>query len=205
MSQWVFRWRGYVFVPTALMVLYYCHPTTESFVLGLMVALAGELLRCWGVGYSGVTTRDSQVIAPRLVTAGPYAHVRNPLYLGNFITAVGFGIVAAGGLCWPMRSILFGTLCLTYGVVYARIIIPLEEAYLEKTFGEPYRRYLQQVPRLVPQVAPYAGAEGTFDPAVIVRAEIHTLALFTVMVLAMASRLPHPLDAVLTLARWLAW
>ena len=194
-----------MFIPTALMVLYYCHPTTESFALGLMVAIAGELLRCWGVGYSGVTTRKSEVVAPRLVTAGPYAHVRNPLYLGNFITAVGFGIIASGGLCWFMRTVIFSVLCLTYGVVYAKVIIPLEEAYLERTFGEPFRWYLQKVPRLFPQLTPYECAEGTFDPSVIVKAEVHTLALFCLMVSVMAYRLPHPADALMAIARMLVW
>ena len=41
------------------------------------IAIAGELLRCWAVGYSGVTTRDDAVGAPELVTAGPYAYWRH--------------------------------------------------------------------------------------------------------------------------------
>ena len=50
----------------------------------------------WAVGYSGVTTRGDTVTAPALVTAGPYAYVRNPLYVGNFLTAAGFAIAFTG-------------------------------------------------------------------------------------------------------------
>jgi len=106
MREWVFRWRGYVLIPSAALVLALCRPTKESFLLGLLVAALGEALRIWGVGYSGTTTRESRVIAPQLVTAGPYAYVRNPLYVGNFITAFGFVIVGCGGLDWSLRWLL---------------------------------------------------------------------------------------------------
>jgi protein-S-isoprenylcysteine O-methyltransferase Ste14 len=205
MRTLIFRWRGYMFIPTALLVLHLAQPTVASFVFGLMVALAGELLRCWGVGYSGVTTRDSKVVAPRLVTAGPYAFVRNPLYLGNFITALGFGFVASGGLCWSTRLALYALLAAHYAAVYAGAIIPLEEEYLEGTFGEPYRSYLAAVPRLLPSLRAYPAAEGTFDPRVIASAEIHTLALFSVMVIVMGLRLEHPAAAVTEMVRLLSW
>src|ERR1700694_5338388 len=67
-----------------------------SIALGLPIAFLGEAVRCWAVGYSGVTTRGDHVEAPALITAGPYAHVRNPLYVGNFITALGFAIAFTG-------------------------------------------------------------------------------------------------------------
>ena len=71
-------------------------PSALSVTLGLPLAIAGELVRCWAVGYSGVTTRGDAVSAPELVTAGPYAYVRNPLYAGNFLTAAGFAIAFTG-------------------------------------------------------------------------------------------------------------
>lgn len=204
MRQWVFRWRGYVLIPTAVLALWLCQPTITSFVLGLLVALSGEALRIWGVGYSGVTTRMRKVVAPRLVTAGPYAYVRNPLYIGNFITALGFLIIAVGGIGWGLRVLLLLVTVASYGLVYAGIIIPLEEEYLARTFGNPYEEYCRHVPRLLPRPTPYPNAEGQFDWRAIQRAEIHTLGLFSAMCIYMMARMPahaDALEAVLLLLR----
>lgn len=188
MREFVFRWRGYVLVPVATVVLLLCHPTWQSFLLGIAVALLGEGLRIWGVGYSGTTTREGHVIAPQLVTAGPYAFVRNPLYLGNFITAVGFYVVGAGGITWLMRVLLMCLVLVSYVTVYG-LIIPLEEEYLGRTFGQVYHDYKRAVPRVVPRLTPYARRQGRFDWKVIRTAEIHTLTLFLLMGCLMAAKL----------------
>ncbi len=188
MREWVFKWRGYVLIPSALVVLALCRPTTASFTCGLLVAVLGEALRIWGVGYSGLTTRSSQVQAPELVTAGPYAFVRNPLYIGNFITALGFAIVAAGGLCPATRWFLFLFTGGTYITVYG-LIVPLEEEYLARTFGEPYFEYRRRVPRWTPRLTPYPDMQGRFDWRAIAQGEIHTLALFVLVGSVMAYKL----------------
>jgi protein-S-isoprenylcysteine O-methyltransferase Ste14 len=177
-----------VLIPAAALVILLCHPTVKSFVPGLLVAVLGEGLRIWGVGYSGTTTRESRVIAPQLVTAGPYGYVRNPLYLGNFITALGFLIVGAGGIGWVMRLLLGSIIVLSYVTVYG-LIIPLEEEYLARTFGPIYSEYKRAVPRLVPRLTPYPRSQGTFDWRVIKTAEIHTLILFTLMGCMMLAKL----------------
>ena len=175
-------------IPTAVLVVVLCQPTLRSFLGGMLIACLGEALRMWGVGYSGLTTRSSKVTAPELVTAGPYAYVRNPLYVGNFITALGFYCIAAGGIGWGMRLLLLAILVATYVTVYG-LIIPLEEEYLRKTFGEPYLEYLRHVPRVIPRSTPYEDARGTFRWTAIQRGEIHTLLLFAVITFIMASRL----------------
>ena len=188
MREWVFRWRGYVLIPSALLIVILTRPTVASFVAGMVVALLGEALRMWGVGYSGTTTRASRVVAPRLVTAGPYAHVRNPLYLGNFITALGFLITGCGGIDWRMRLMLGAVLVASYVTVYG-IIIPLEESYLASMFGAEYSEYLRTVPRIVPRLTPCENRYGSFDWGVIKTAEIHTLTLFTLIAAIMFAKL----------------
>ena len=93
-----------------------------------------------------------RVTAPQLVTAGPYAHTRNPLYLGNLITAVGF-TVAFGGALPPRRRTLLAALGIgTMLAVYAAIV-PHEEAFLLETFGDDYADYCARVKyRLMPGI-----------------------------------------------------
>ena len=161
-------------------------PSARSIALGLPLAIAGELLRCWAVGYSGVTTRNDVVTAPKLVTAGPYAYVRNPLYLGNFITAAGFAIAFTGRNSPSRAPALVGGSLAAMAAVYATIV-PHEEAFLRSQFGEEFERYCERVPRLVPRLPRQAQdllvltGDGTWNGAVLVKAESKTFALFGAM------------------------
>ncbi|MBV8073922.1 MAG: hypothetical protein JO140_00735, partial [Candidatus Eremiobacteraeota bacterium] len=104
----VFKHRGAVLALPAVVLAIFGKPSAASVALGLPLAFLGEAVRIWAVGYSGTTTRADAVTAPQLVTAGPYAHVRNPLYIGNFITALGFALGFTGGNAPPARLALVG-------------------------------------------------------------------------------------------------
>ena len=104
----VFKNRGLLLAVPAALLAAFGRPSATSVTLGLPVAIAGELIRCWAVGYSGVTTRGDRVEAPHLVTAGPYAYVRNPLYVGNFITALGFAVAYTGKNRFGAKLALIG-------------------------------------------------------------------------------------------------
>lgn len=160
-------------------------PSRPGIAFGVPLALAGEAVRCWAVGYSGVTTRGDTVTAPQLVTAGPYAHVRNPLYVGNFLTALGFTLAFTGALPPARRAALAAAGLGTMLAVYAAIV-PLEEAYLRATFGAPFDDYVARVPRLVPRAAASEPQLGAYDPSVIARAESRTFITFGAMLLALA-------------------
>ena len=162
-------------------------PSPAGIAAGVPLAFAGEALRCWAVGYSGVTTRGDTVTAPQLVTAGPYAYVRNPLYVGNFLTALGFTIALTGGMR-PAPRAAFAAIGLgTMLAVYAAIV-PLEEAYLRETFGVPFDDYAARVPRLVPLRTASEPQAGSYDPAVIATAESRTFLTFGAMLLALAAK-----------------
>src|SRR5579872_954434 len=101
----VFKNRGLLLVPVAVVLVVFGRPSLESAIVGILVAACGELLRIWAVGYSGVTTRANVVTAPALVTAGPYSRMRNPLYVGNTIIAVGFWIALSGNVSLPHAAL----------------------------------------------------------------------------------------------------
>ena len=64
-------------------------------IIGFAVALFGEFWRLWGVCYAGSETRTTNGVgATFLVVTGPYAHVRNPLYIGNMMMYLGIGIMS---------------------------------------------------------------------------------------------------------------
>ncbi|MDE2483610.1 MAG: isoprenylcysteine carboxylmethyltransferase family protein [bacterium] len=179
-QAFVFKNRGTLLAIPAAVLAAFGKPSATSVAVGLPLAIAGELVRCWAVGYSGVTTRGDHVEAPKLVTAGPYAHVRNPLYVGNFITALGFGIAFTGKNSFGEKLALLGASLGTMAAVYATII-PHEEQFLHSQFGEDFERYCERVPPLVPQAEPAAEQHGSWDPSVIKEAETRTFATFGAM------------------------
>ncbi len=181
----VFKNRGALLALPAALLAAFGKPTAFSVAVGLPIALCGELVRCWAVGYSGVTTRDDRVTAPELVTAGPYAYVRNPLYAGNFVTACGFTIAFTGGNAAARRAALTGACLGIMAAVYA-IIVPHEEQYLRTRFGPQYDAYRASVPPLIPALTPAAQQQGTWKADAIAAAESKTFFTFGAMLAVLA-------------------
>ena len=184
-DEFVFARRGELLAVPAVVLAVFGKPSAFSIAAGLPFAFAGEALRAWAVGYSGVTTRGDTVTAPALVTAGPYAYVRNPLYIGNFITAFGFAIAFTGRNSAVARTALVaGALGTMFGVY--SIVVPHEERYLRDTFGAAFDEYVAAVPRILPRTAPAGDGSGTYDPSVIGAAESRTFITFGAMLAALA-------------------
>ena len=181
----VFKNRGLLLTIPAAILAAFGKPSAFSVTAGLPIAIAGELIRCWAVGYSGVTTRGDKVEAPKLVTAGPYAHVRNPLYVGNFITALGFALAFTGKNSFAEKLGLIGGSLGVMAAVYATII-PHEEQFLRSQFGDEFDRYCERVPPLVPQAEAPEEQSGTWDPSVIKDAETRTFLTFGAMLAVLA-------------------
>jgi protein-S-isoprenylcysteine O-methyltransferase Ste14 len=186
----VFKNRGLLLVPVALLLVIFGSPSVRSAIVGLIVATVGEVIRIWAVGFSGVTTRLDTVTAPKLVTAGPYAFVRNPLYEGNAIIALGFWLAFCGNAPLATSTALFFAIAALIIAVYASII-PLEESYLYRSFGAEYEAYRREVPAIVPLVVPLPAQErqGDWSAAIIAKAEVITLAYFALMTAAVIVKL----------------
>ena len=180
LRSFVFAQRGTLLALPAAVLAAVGKPSAFSIATGLPLAFVGEAIRMWAVGYSGVTTRSDKVTAPALVTAGPYAYVRNPLYVGNFLTAAGFAIAYTGKNSPAVRAALVaGSLAAMIGV-YA-VIVPHEEAYLREAFGPEFDEYAERVPPVFPLVEPAEPQQGSYDPDVIVKAESRTFLTFGAM------------------------
>jgi protein-S-isoprenylcysteine O-methyltransferase Ste14 len=118
--------------------------------LSLVLVLLGIGLRALAGGCAGQHTRTADIEGPRLATGGPYAFVRNPIYLGSMI--LGLGIVGLVG-SWVML--------IPYGAVFGLFyfcVIPAEEHFLLRTFGDQYRQYCANVPRFFPRLRPWSKA-----------------------------------------------
>ena len=123
------------------------HPAAVAWSLALV--LPGLWLRAYAAGY---VKKNRE-----LTVTGPYAHTRNPLYLGSMLIAAGFAVAL---LSWPVALVLaFG-----FAAIYVPVIAS-EERFLRATFPG-FDDYCQQVPRLIPRLTPAAhpGAEkGSFS------------------------------------------
>jgi protein-S-isoprenylcysteine O-methyltransferase Ste14 len=185
LAAFLFANRGLLLTGPAAMLAAFGRPSAFSVAVGLPTAFAGELLRCWAVGYSGETTRGDRVTAPKLTTSGPYAHVRNPLYLGNFITALGFTIAFTGKNTFPAKLALGASALGTMAALYSAII-PYEERYLREKFGDEFERYCERVPRVMPLLEPVPDGAQRWDPSAIAQAESKTFVTFGAMLALLA-------------------
>lgn len=148
LRQFFFKFRGLTPVPLVLIVLIFARPTASSFLWGILVMIIGEMVRFWGVAYAGGATRTRNVGASTLVTNGPFAHVRNPLYIGNLCIYTGAAIISNTWLPW-----LIFIIWIFFGVQY-HLIVKLEEEKLQELFGNTYLQYKSKVPRFFPRLSP---------------------------------------------------
>lgn len=169
---WLFRNRGWLPVPLALVCLV---PRPELRPAGLALVIVGEGLRLWAVGHIGRRSRTRGEAVGALVDVGPYARLRNPLYVGNLALWAGFGTFG-----WPAAVVVVPLLALHYAV-----IVRWEERQLAAQLGEPYVDYLRRVPRWWPGGA---ARPGVWDLTEALRSERGTFAVLAVIGGAFAVR-----------------
>ena len=145
-GSWIFRQRSWLPVPLALVLIFVRRgEVTAPWVLvsGGLVVLGGQVLRLWGVRHIGAISRTRANRYGPFISAGPYALVRNPLYVGNWLLWT--GLVIMSGLLW-MLPIAWALFALQYGA-----IVHWEEECLRVQFADDYARYCRDVPRWLPQ------------------------------------------------------
>ncbi len=112
-------------------------PTITSLAAGLALGALGETVRLWASGH----IRKTQVLA----TGGPYAHSRNPLYVGSLLMAL--GAAAASASLWVVLAVA------VYFVAFYPSVMREEASFLSAKFPE-YEAWARDVPLFLPRLTP---------------------------------------------------
>lgn len=150
-----FKLRSFSPIPFFILFLFLppsFKPNFFQMSLFLLGIVAAELLRISAVGFAGSATRTRGDTVPALVHAGPYRHVRNPLYVANILMYTCAGLVFGFS---GLSIVLF----LVSSVEYI-FIVAFEEETLSRLFGASYEDYCSKVPRWVPSLNPMIHSTG---------------------------------------------
>jgi protein-S-isoprenylcysteine O-methyltransferase Ste14 len=140
----LFRYRSYLPLPlVAVALLAPGHLSPRNWLIGGALIAAGEMIRLAGVAAAGTVTRRRSRNVSRLVTYGPFAWSRNPLYNGNLLIWLGFSVASGVWWCPLVAAALFA--------VEYHYIVAYEEGVLESIFGETYLAYKARTPRWIPR------------------------------------------------------
>ena len=146
-SDWIARWQqaarrirvplGFLTAALYLFELLRRAPHPQAVAWSLALVVPGLWLRGYASGY---VKKNRE-----LTVTGPYAHTRNPLYLGSMLIAAGFAVAL---LSWPVALVL----AVGFAVIYVPVIAS-EERFLRSNFLG-FDDYCQRVPRLIPRLTP---------------------------------------------------
>lgn len=129
---------GFLVAALYLFELWRHAPQPAAIAWSLALVIPGLWLRGYASGY---VKKNRE-----LTMTGPYAHTRNPLYLGSILIAGGFALAL---LSWLVAVVL--------AIVFALIYVPViasEESFLRAAFPR-FEEYCRNVPRLIPRLTPY--------------------------------------------------
>jgi len=119
--------------------------TIALLVFGALCALIAALLRTSGSAYMGFSTVQSfSMHGDRVVAAGPYRFVRNPLYLGIIVMTFSLALLM------PPSGAIFCIVCV---ILFELVLIAGEELFLTEKLGQSYLQYRARVPKLLPALS----------------------------------------------------
>lgn len=182
-----FKYRSYTPIPFLILMLVFENANYTSLIIGFLIALSGELIRLWGVSWAGSETRTTGGVGGTyLIISGPFAYVRNPLYVGNILMYLGLGIMSFA--LFPYLQVV----AILFFMLQYHLIVKEEEGFLKKKFADEYSNYVKNVPRFFPRLTAFS-IKGFKQPAFNLnrglKSETRTLQAFSVV-------------AVLILIKW---
>ena len=164
----VHKWRGLlVALPVIFSTVCFVREYEDERVIwpiGTVVFAAGWVLRMWAQKHLGYRLKINR----RVTTSGPYALVRNPIYIAN--TLVILGVVVMSEVVWMLPAAVVWC-----ALIYS-FVVRYEEGRLTAKYGRDYLEYLRAVPRWLPRVArPTGKAHFESSGGQILLAELHVM------------------------------
>jgi protein-S-isoprenylcysteine O-methyltransferase Ste14 len=140
------RHRRTIGIPLVLAALILARYNPRFLIPSLILVTIGELIRIWAAGH----LQKEKI----LTTGGPYRFMRNPLYLGSFLIAIGFGLISGSIWVW--------LLIVAYFVLVYIPVIRYEEMILRQKFSG-YPGYAAKVPAFFPTIFGYSISSTQFS------------------------------------------
>jgi protein-S-isoprenylcysteine O-methyltransferase Ste14 len=125
----------------ALLLILFAKPSPSGIIVGIALIVIGEVIRIWAAGH--LEKNET------LTVSGPYAYVKNPLYVGTILITVGFCILADN--IYLLAAAMFA-FCFHY-IPYKKRV---ERDRLMEIFGKPYEDYDRNVDDYLPRWTPYS-------------------------------------------------
>ena len=125
----------------AFLLVIFAKPHFWGILIGMVLIFLGEGIRIWAAGH----LQKNEI----LTVSGPYAHVKNPLYIGSIFITAGFCILADNIYLLAAAFFMF---CFHY-IPYKRRV---EGDRLRKIFGSQFEDYDGKVPDYLPRWTPYS-------------------------------------------------
>lgn len=142
----LFRRRTFIVLLGSVAMIPWARPQLQMLIGGMVLCVLATAWRFWAAGTIHKTEQ--------LTTAGPYSHVRHPLYVGSFVHAVGYALMSGR---WESFLFVLPLFCAVYGAA-----VSTEESMLRKLYSEEYEAYSRRVPRFIPRVCGDWSGQGQF-------------------------------------------
>jgi protein-S-isoprenylcysteine O-methyltransferase Ste14 len=113
---------------------YFARPGSTLVIIGLAMAAFGQIFRIYAAGFIHKNKR--------LASTGPYALVRHPLYLGNFLILIGFALAANNLYVWIGVALFF--------MIWYPAAIAYEDSKLESIFEDEWRAWSKNIRAIIP-------------------------------------------------------
>jgi protein-S-isoprenylcysteine O-methyltransferase Ste14 len=167
-------YRVFAYVPPFVFMMICFYGETEQdwiiWPLGISIVLLGATVRVWSTKHVGRRMLRVKKKGKMLVRMGPYAIVRNPLYIGNILIATGFSMLSE--LIWFVPFVFL------YFFLLNHFVVLYEEKKLLDRWGDEYQTYLNEVPRWMPSFKDWHGVKiDSFTWIQAVKAEVPSLFL----------------------------
>ncbi len=132
----------------AILLVVFAEPQFAGIWIGMILIFLGEGVRIWAAGH----LQKNEV----LTVTGPYAYVKNPLYIGSIFITAGFCILADNIYLLAAAYFMF---CFHY-IPYKKRV---EGDRLRRIFGGPFEDYDEKVPDYLPRWTPYSNEKGSWQ------------------------------------------